>query len=305
MHSNSKHSCKNFITTLTPDAEHVCSKCGIVLEEKVEMHSPVRQVSSIQICDENRHGSDNISPDGVGIYGGVKKSLNSTNRLILSARQKPQRMLFTNTCTALGLGPDYTRTALFYYDMIHDIRSKLKQNSSQTNSFSKIVSGLQKSKTPLTEANVIQAMILSKHWTNSNIAKEWIKGIIGDGSFENISKIKKPKKLSTLNISFFSIYQVVCDNNVRIDREQIVTAIKQHMKFTRSIKMTSALTVCKTILSLEKKRQLDTPVLQHDILLESVDLSTEKSKRTFYNLIPMITSKKDATKLKKELEIMS
>lgn len=300
MYSN--HSCKNFIPILTPDAEHVCSKCGIVLEEKVEMYVPVRQVSSIQICDENRHGSENISPDCFNGEG--KKSLNTTNKKILSARQKPQRMLFTNTCTVLGLGPDYTRTALFYYDMIHGIRSKLKQNISQTDSFSKIVAALQKSKT-MTEANVIQSMISSKYWANPNIAKEWIKGMIGDNSFENISKIKKPKKLSTLNIAFFSIYQVVCDNNVRINREQIVTAIKQHMKFTRKIKMTSALTVCKTILSLEKKRQLETPVLQHDILLESVNLPSEKSKRTFYRLTPLITSKKNAKKLKQQLEIMS
>ena len=80
MYSN--HSCKGFIPTLTPDAEHVCSKCGIVLEEKVEMQyltGTQLRTSSIQICDENRHGSENISPDG---FTGENLLLTAQGKLI-------------------------------------------------------------------------------------------------------------------------------------------------------------------------------------------------------------------------------
>jgi len=82
-------------------------------------------------------------------------------------------------------------------------------------------------------------------------------------------------------------------------------AITKHMKFTRKVRITSALTVCKTVLNLEKKKHMETPILQHDILLESVGLPSEKIKRTFYHLTPIITSKKNAKKLKQELEVIS
>jgi len=301
----SKHNCKNFVTILTNDAEHICSKCAMVLEEKVEIQyltGTQQHTSHIQICDENRFGSNNITPDG--FTGDKNKKINLTNKNILSARQKPQRMLFTNTCTVIGLGAEHTRTALYYYDILHDIRTRLKKNVSQTNIFSKIVSALQKSKT-LTESNILNTMIQSKHWDSADNAKKWIKEIIGENPFENISKIKKPKKLSTLNISFFSIYQVVCNNNIRLTRDQIAIAITQHMKFRRKVRMASALTVCKTVLNLEKKKHIDTPILQHDILLESISLPSEKIKRTFYHLTPMITSKKNARKLRQELEMIS
>ena len=301
----SKHGCKNFIPILTNDAESVCSECGIVLEEKLEVKyltGTLHYIPSIQICDENRFGSQNISPKG--FTGEKNKRLNPTNKKILDARQKPQRMLFTNTCTAIGLGVDHSRTALHYYDVLHEIRTKLKQNISYTNTFSKIIATLQKSKT-LTESNILKSMVSSKHWNSTDDAKKWIKEIIGYNSFDNISKIKKPKKLSTLNISFLSIYQVVCDNNIRITKDQIMTAIAQHMKFTREINPTSALAACKTALNLEKKTQITTPILKHDILLESSTLPTEKIKRSYYMLSPMIRSKKNAVKLKRELEKIS
>jgi len=172
MYSKPTHNCKNFIPILTNDTEQICSKCGMVLEEKVEMQyltGTQPHTSHIQICDENRFGSDNISPDG--FTGEKNKKLNLTNKHILSARQKPQRMLFTNTCTIIGLGADHTRTALYYYYILHDIRTRLKKNASQTNIFSKIVSTLQKSKT-LTESNILNVMTLSKHWNSTDYAKK-------------------------------------------------------------------------------------------------------------------------------------
>ena len=170
-------------------------------------------------------------------------------------------MLFTNTCTAIGLSAGHTRTALYYYDTLHNIRSRLKKNASKTNIFSKIVSTLQKSKA-LTESNVLNAMTPSKHWNSLDHAQKWIEEIIGENPFDILLKIKKPKKLSTLNISFLSIYQVVCDNNIGIYKNQIINAIIRHMKFTRKIKATSALTVCKTALNLEKNTQIKTPIFK-------------------------------------------
>ena len=48
--------------------------------------------------------------------------------MILSVREKPLRLKFTNTCVGIGFKLNHTRLAMYYYDILHEIRSELKKN---------------------------------------------------------------------------------------------------------------------------------------------------------------------------------
>jgi|APSaa5957512535_1039671.scaffolds.fasta_scaffold08636_1 hypothetical protein len=301
MYSN--HGCKDFISILTDSAECVCSKCGFVLEEKVDMGSFVSNNHSnaaiIPIHDENRLGSGNITPPG--FTSEKNKQINPINRYIFSARQKPLRMKFTNTCIAVGFKQNQIRMAMYYFDVLHEIRSNLKKQCIQTGIFLEIITAYSKS---IKQTDLVDVMVKSKQWKSNDDVKKWLE-IFVTKSFDVKLKIKKPKKLSTLNISFFSLYQIACENNIPVNTEEIKNAITHHMHFTREIKASSAVSTCKTFLNLEKKMNVKTPTLKHKIMLESTTLSSEKSKRTFHNLSSSITSKSNAVKIKKELELMS
>ena len=311
----SDHGCLNFIIILTDEAEEVCSKCGVVLNEKIPVtnsftsnQQPSSSSSSnIPICDEKRNGSNDISPKG--FTGDKNKMLNSTNIMILSAREKPLRLKFTNTCVGIGFKPNHIRLAMYYYDILHEIRSELKEKFLKFNMFSKFIINLQKSKT-LTIQNLTELMINSRYWHDRNDAQNWIKKNTLEPSFEIATKPKKPKKLSTLNISFFSVYQVACEFDLLIDtelenKEYIQNAIIKHMHFKRKVKISSAITLCKTFLNLEKKLIIKTPTLNRDILLDVATLPNGKIERTMHTLSSLIETKKYSEKLTKALELIA
>ena len=298
---------KGPIVTDQEYGEIVCASCGFVVEEYLEAADSFDAKSSILTCDENRLGSNNISPDNKNL------KLNRNDKLRLSAREKPQRKNFNDACSSLGFPHDSIRVALHYFDLLHKIRTEQKMERKRSILFADILNKLENGTkmSDIKTSRVIQAMLKTHQKKNQKTCENWITKMSGVETLpaainaQNCKVLPKPKKLSTPNISFFSIFQVACDHNILVTEDQITSAIAEYMGFVRQVKNESALNACKTALTLEKNAVVKTPANFHDVMMVGSTIESERTQYLYNVSSHIATTKKDAQELKGLMELIS
>jgi|APSaa5957512535_1039671.scaffolds.fasta_scaffold06227_4 hypothetical protein len=287
--------------TVNADCDVVCVKCGYVYDHSLAYEdSPSPSKSHIFLPDEKNIGSKNIVPSGKSL-----PKLGKTQKNILASRSNPKRDDFHKTCVVLGMKPDVIRLCFFWYDTLHKIRTDNKQNLARFNSLFDIITMYG----PRVNSKFYAKMIKSKLWNTEHDCVQWLKEFTPDGldTFDT-PHIKKPKRLTTANVAFFSIYHVACESRLGFSPEKITESISNHMNIARELKPDSAMAACRTALILYSDIPLDvsTPVVQNRIDIVAQQLKQNiRAQRGFYGVMDKTDNNANPNQVASILEVIS
>ena len=268
---------------MTENGETVCEHCGMVAAQGAPEMDISAPKSSVITCDENRLG-------GQAINSPAAKHLGKLNY-----REKPLRKKFNDACLAMGMHSDSIRNALYYFDSLHTIRDNLKKDSKKEEAMIEIL-GKNNGNTKI----AITEMENMPYW-KTGTAHKWLETKFDTDrlpdKLEQVEfKSDRPKKLSTINIAFYSAYAVTCKSANSNTRKKIIREIQEHMGFKRDLKVESAITACQYALRTYKGVKVEIDSSRNDLMLATRGLP-EKARRHVYKTFNSLPKEKQKHKL--------